>query len=161
MRCLRVLMLWMLALALPLQGMAAVAMLHCASKAPVRHHAGIQAQAAAAEAAQGGEQAGHGGHVHGLHAGHAHHDQRVTGAAPDGPMAQASHDASLPASSHAHAAGHSCSACAACCVALALPPAMPVLAAALSAPTTAATLVAPSPSFLTAGPERPPRSLHA
>lgn len=121
MQWLRMFMLWMLALALPLQGMAAVAMLHCGHQAPAQ----IDAHAG-----------------HGLHEGHVHDDASVTG-------------------SHTHSAGHSCSACAACCVALALPPAMPVLAAALTAPTSATTLVAPSPSFLTAGPERPPRSLHA
>ena len=149
MRWLRVLMLWMLALALPVQGMAAVAMLHCDHQAPAR-------QAAATDVAQIEAHADHHGHVHGLHKGHVH-DGESTGAASQGAVAQASHDAA----SHTHAAGHSCSACAACCVALALPPAMPVLATALTAPTSATTLVAPSPSFLTAGPERPPRSLHA
>lgn len=141
MRWLRVFMVWMLALALPVQGMAAAAMLHCGSAerhAP-RQHAVADGSVHAA---------GHGEHHHpaGHGADHAH-----AGAPADEP-------GTTP---HANAAGHACSACAACCVALALPPAMPVLAMADAAPTGVTVLVAPSPSFLTAGPERPPRSLHA
>lgn len=120
---LRMFMVWMLALALPMQGMAAAAMRYCggAEPQPAAHHAAAEVSVHAADHRQ-------------------HHH-------PAGPGAD-----------HAHAAGHACSACAACCVALALPPAMPVPVAVDPAPTAVTALVAPSPSFLTAGPERPPRS---
>lgn len=142
MRLLRVIMLWWMVLALPMQGMAAAAMLHCgAAGAPVpasspqqAHHDGIHHAAPEADAA---------------HAAHAHHAADAEGSAP-----AFGHDAG-------HAAGHACSACAACCVAMGLPAGMPVLATAPAATTAVTALVAPAPSFLTAGPERPPRSQRA
>lgn len=159
MRLLRVIMLWWMVLALPMQGVAAAAMLHCGAAASGAPAYASSQQPAAAE------------HHGGMHAGadpaqHAHHahpamampdDAGTTdGLTPDEPLSgqPASHQAGP-------AAAHACSACAACCVAMGLPTGMPTLVAAPTAPTAVTALVAPAPSFLTAGPERPPRSQRA
>ena len=138
-RSLRRVLLWLLMLALPLQGLAGVARLHCAdgpgTDAAVASHAAHGAAGPAAD------------HSHAT-AGHPH--------------ATADHDHGAAASATPDdGAAASCSACAACCVALALVPQWPQAGA--SAPRDLVPLPpqAPATTFLTSGPERPPRSAHA
>lgn len=133
---LRRLFVWLVALALPVQGLAGVARLHCAA-APERTVAVVAAA----------------GHDHAAHrAGHAHADP---GAAHH---AAVDDDASQAADS---APAHKCSACAACTVGAALPPARTVMPQ--PEPEGPAARAAPLPalSFIASGPERPPRSRHA
>jgi hypothetical protein len=136
-RFLRVVFVWLAALALPVQGFAGVAMLHCMD----------------------GPQAGHdhavAGHDHAAH-GHAH-------AVPHEP-GPASVDEARAAPADAVGAldavpGHTCSACAACCAAVALPATAPPGVAEPPAARTAPALDrAAPPRFITSGPERPPRT---
>ena len=129
----RMLLLWCLALALPVQGWAAAARLHCTS-AGVHGAAVLQAPAHAGEGA--------GAHDRGSHdcAGAAHDTAAAGGDdAPD-----------------LHAA-HSCSACAACSPAVGLPtPGVPLPVAPCGHPADA-RFEAPAPSHVPATPERPPR----
>ena len=143
-RLLRFGLLWVLAVAMPLQALAAADMLGCAG-----HH-----QAAADRSMPTQEDtAGHGAH-------HPHHVGSATTADESmaGPTMAAPGDGG---ETPLHAAGHSCSACAACCAGFAL----------LNAPVT---VVAPEPaagvgkgsspqaaSALEDAPERPPRALRA
>lgn len=138
----RALLLCVLALALPLQGAAAAAMVHCAAM-PVH-------EPAFAPEASSHHDAGHA---------HAGAPTDAIDAAAD---ATAVHDADgssgLLAKAHTAGAGHQCSACAACCAGMAIParstvwpaeepPSLP--------PPAAETSVA---SFISGGLERPPRS---
>lgn len=132
----RLLLVWLAVLAMPLQGMAAAAMLHCAS-------AGV---------ARDAQRVPHGhaadGHDHADGHAHAHHHQDATGDEAGGD----------PSPALASDAGHSCSACAACCAGAGLPAAslhltLPELS---SPPATLA--VATTVSFIVSGPERPPRA---
>lgn len=118
-RTLRIVVTWLLALALPLQGWAAASMLGC----------GPGHEPPAVQVMEG----------HGQHADHAHH-----------------HD-----DSDAAASTTSCSACAACCVGFALRAQAPQVAeppAGQAAPVLPATTAV---SFVTGGPERPPRAAFA
>ena len=146
----RILVVWLLALALPVQGFAAATMSHCAGG----HH-----DSAAAVTA--------GGHDHSMHM----HASDAVGGMPD----MASHDGSAPsvssveidkasspaATKHPKVALSKCSACAVCCsvaylptAVLAFPPSVPVeLPAIFQSPAPAA--------FFTDGPDRPPRLLLA
>ena len=125
--------IWLLAVALPLQGVAAATMAHCT---PAR-----------------GESSGAAGHDHAAPGvPHHHHD-----AAADTAAAHAAHGAADTTVGDASPL-HKCSACAACCIGLALPSA----AFALPQPPVASTApAAPSAhevAFFTSGPERPPRA---
>jgi hypothetical protein len=135
----RLLVMWLVALALPIQGVAAATMRHCGSESA---HAGavvvdqsIHADSDSPPMVAGtAEYKHHGVHVH--------------------------VDAAEPAHDHASHDKGSCSACASCCSAAALltTPVMPMAAtvvrsAAIALPTT---LLA---AFLTDGPDRPPRSI--
>jgi hypothetical protein len=129
----RLLLLWMIALALPFQGVYAAAVARCD---PLEHAMlANQVQAHPHAAGEAGAE-------------HMHHA-----------LAQASHDGH---SSHHHAAAPKvgCNTCGACCASVAPPPAVPAVAtpqawqlvAVGAASTTAVT-------FVTGGPERPPRSI--
>ena len=104
---LRVFLAWLLALAIPLQGMAATGALACAG-----HRAAVQV--AAADAAM---PAGHG---HAMHAGHGMPADVGMHAAQ-----QADHADPAQHAHHGHdvqpSDKHACSACAACCVGGMLP----------------------------------------
>jgi hypothetical protein len=141
-KLIRLLVVWLLALVLPIQGVAAATMRHCGSeRGPASAIAGLQSM--------GGEShspiamlAGTAVHEH--HGAHAHSNLA----------------AAEPAHHHASHAKVSCSACASCCGAVALltSSVMPMAAsvgrsAAVALPT--ALVVA----FLTDGPDRPPRSM--
>lgn len=131
---LRSFLLWLVVLAVPLQGLAAATMLNCA------------AMHGAATAVL--ERAGHGDQAHEHEDAHAH-------------AAVAAHDESAADPGLAHAADHKCSACAACHASIGLPAALPPLPAFDLGEARAA---APAPgveAFLTGGLERPPRSAHA
>lgn len=92
----RFVLVWLMALAIPVQGVAAVGMLHCAA-APA-HQAHTL----------------HDGHHDGHH--HAGGDQ-----AQVGDQAEVGDDAGLSPADDGHTLGHKCSACAACCAGLGLP----------------------------------------
>ena len=134
-------LVWLMVLAVPLQGVAGTAMQHCAD----RVEQAVQAPAAAAH------------HAHGPRAAHAamvadvgHHH----GAADHGVgSAPAGHQ-----HSSAPAADHQCSACAACCSALGLPSRVVSL---IPPRVAAAANALPGPaveSFVPARLDRPPRS---
>lgn len=140
-RSLRRVLLWLLMLALPLQGLAGVARLHCADGDPAATITPSQAAQAAP---------GHGidhdpGHDH-PGPGHAGAQATQLGAA-DG----------LPGSSDGGTAAAKCSACAACCVALALVPQWSQASAPTPRGVAPLPPEAPATTFLTSGPERPPR----
>jgi hypothetical protein len=128
MSLLRPLLVWLMVLALPLQGLAAATMLNCAT----------------AHGAEGATVAAHGDSAPHDHD-HDHDHGAMTGAHAD-------------AAGDAHAPDHKCSACAACHASLGLPAALPLLpdfdVAEAHRPVPA---IGVSP-FLTGGLERPPRS---
>lgn len=132
----RLLLVWLMALALPVQGLATAGSLHC-SPPPARVH--MQAQAMPAAAAQGSA--------------HAHlrtHAQT--------PAHAAGHHGS-PGAAHEHGhGGHTCSACAACCPAIGQPGRAVDLPSAPLGGFAADTVQAASPSFVPSGLERPPRA---
>jgi len=147
-RVFRIALMWLLALAVPVQGIAAVRMMHCGPG----HHGASVAHSPAAHAHEDLQHAETSLHApHGMDGAHAHHAV-VANDSDD--------DASNSLTSHELANG-SCSACASCCTAAALPARL--------------TLFEPSPvhdvlvshpprgvaAFVTGGPERPPRSFLA
>jgi hypothetical protein len=135
------LLIWLLAVALPAQGLAAAVMLHCA---PTSRAAGDATALA-----------GH-GHADAAHAGHRHHDGQAGGPAHTAHHHAAGDD---PAGDQTGPALHKCSACAACVVGLGLPSTAFVLPQPHAA---TAVLTAPAVqhvAFFTSGPERPPRTL--
>jgi hypothetical protein len=131
----RLLLLWLMAVALPLQGFAAAGAQHC-----VPMHERMQVKEA--------HHLGHGDH---------HHAAAVDADAD----AQAEVlDQPVPEST-AKTGAFKCSACAACCVALGLPASAPALP---GQPVGGLQLWAPEAAmaaFLTDGLERPPRSVLA
>lgn len=139
--------MWLIALALPIQGVAAATMLHCGATP-------AQQPASAHEGHSHHHQ--HGSHAYGG-ASAAAHDEGGHHHADPSPV-----DDAASAVSHHHAGGKSsCSACASCCSAAALP-AMPIV---LASQTPAEPVFAiprlPVVVFLTDGPERPPRTILA
>ena len=134
------LLVWLTVLAMPIQGIAAGGMLHCASEA-AQTHAHVHQQDPADEQAK------------------AHADDVVSTSvqAPsvDGVVGEA--DGAPMHEAEASTTGHTCSACAACCPGAALPvsmirwPAPDVSFAPMFAP------VESSASFIASGLERPPR----
>ncbi len=140
----RLLLVWFITLALPLQGLAAATRLVCGPATPPGHAQRAALPGQPAPQAPAHAQAGDG---HG--APHAHAAQHI-GPAQD--MADGHHGSP--------AAQHKCSACAACSVAAALvAPAPPAVAAApLVNATVFGALATPALGFVTGGPDRPPRS---
>lgn len=125
----------LLALALPIQGVAAATMFRC-----------VPAQEHIAHAHGGGPgQAS----VPALHSGAHHQHDMKAGEAP----AQAGPTLA--------SADTRCSVCASCCIATALPTALPAFDASAPAESFAPTSLRVDPLFLTGGPERPPRPSNA
>ncbi|MED5622383.1 hypothetical protein [Ideonella sp. BN130291] len=124
----RLLALWLIAVALPIQGVAAATMLHCAGMPS--HEAAV--------AGPGDHHEGHGGH---------HHAGAATEPAGD---AHATH--------HPAGGKHSCSACASCCSATALPAMPLLLVSQGVTEPLTPDPERPLVAFLTGGPERPPRT---
>jgi hypothetical protein len=127
----------LLALALPAQGLANAAMLHCGSSHERMH----TAQAASPQAAEH----------------HQHH-----GAAPEHPHGadHAEHTSHQPASPDklTDLGQYKCSSCASCCAGIALPSTMPQLVAPELGATPFAAIAPGVAAFATDGPDRPPRS---
>ncbi|HYD81868.1 MAG TPA: hypothetical protein VEC06_18865 [Paucimonas sp.] len=142
-RALKSFLIWLLLAALPIQGIAAAAMLSCRA---------MQSVAATPEAA-------HAEHAHHGNAAHAQHE-----AFDETALADRTDDADGAHSGHhssgKHDASTSCSACAACCIGAAPLPAASNWAAVPNG--SEAVVVAPVPlmtGFIPAGLERPPRFL--
>lgn len=129
----RVLLVWLLALAIPAQGAVAAAMRCCGPD----HH---QGQAVGADE----------GHAHG-HAMDAGHDHGA-------PVDPGDPDISGDADPHATTlkAGK-CSACSSCCTATGLPSRSAVLQTVPFDEVLVAFVGTPALEFITSGPERPPR----
>jgi hypothetical protein len=141
---LRALLVWLMVLAVPVQGLAGTAMQHCAmAPQPGTHRSTAEVAPPDHTPAQSAADGAH-GHDHGQSHGHAADSSAAVDAEP--------------VSAAAAQGDHQCSACAACCSALGLP----TWAAPLSAPTTAsAAALLPRvavDSFVPAGLDRPPRS---
>jgi len=140
---LRLLIVWFIAIALPVQGMAGVTLAHCGSS-----HARM---GAAMEAPQQHRHADH-------EAGTAHHHavDVVDGAA------QPDHGAATQAKSHSgklsDLAQYKCSSCASCCAGSALPSAIPRLVELTAAPAVFAEEMVTVDAFVSDGPDRPPRT---
>ena len=139
----RTLLVWLLVLAVPAQGVAAVTMAFCGPN----HHGG----AAATSAAQAGS-GEHADHHSAEQGAPGHHDM----------AAQADEDDSASASPAAssqgnHAVKQKCSACASCCsFGAILSPLLAVPAPAVT-PTVFSAVVPTVSAFSTGGPDRPPR----
>lgn len=156
---LRLIVVWLMVLALPAQGQAAALMQHCGTRLAAGFAAG----------------AGHAGdRLHSPHE-HQHHD------AADASAAHALHavvthgdgrgltaatavatagDESVPLADPGLPAGaHGCSACAACCVVLGLPAPAPVMPVSLAGLARTPIVTVSATSFLTTGPDRPPRTI--
>lgn len=135
-------MMWLLLLALPLQGFAAATMVNCGPN----HHRMWEASAAAQVPSHG--HAGHGDPHHAM--GTAEVEHTTASSAPASEGSSAAHDLGTLSK-------FKCSACAACCMGAALPTA--TLTFASVAPATVPTFFVPVShvGFFTDGPDRPPR----
>ncbi len=154
----RSLLLWLLVLAVPAQGLAAATMVFCGPD----HHAGGGQPALAL----------HDTHAEHQHPGHddqnaPHHpaDEQAEAQAEaqevDDAQAGAQAQAAAPSAAQTrfvHADKHKCSACASCCSAAAILSRAPVLPAPEVTATEFAAVVPTVDPFATDGPDRPPRS---
>ena len=168
-RLTRLLLLWLVALALPLQGMAAAVRLGCLPGGAAGHaqHALAVAVAAASPAhtahtahtANTGHTglAGHMGHTDPASAAahHVHAPAEAMAADTAGADATGAPDPSLQ-----HSTPHTCSACAACCLGTGLlaPPLGQPLAMPLVHGLVFQVLQVGPVHFVTGGPDRPPRT---
>jgi hypothetical protein len=137
-RRLRVALIWLLVAALPVQAFAAASMATCGlghglDSAPSVRHDGVVAFAS----------------VTAMPAMH-HHVHAFASGAPQ--ISHAGHGAA-----HAKSAASKCSVCASCCTSLAIAPSFHVFEAVPQTEFFAPLGSVGSPTFLTAGPERPPR----
>jgi hypothetical protein len=150
-RVLRTILVWVMALAMPLQGMAASAMLFCAPG-----HAGVLQGPGPAAAAVGGSHAAHAHH-------HGHDADAMDQAAPtievaaDAPCAGADGPSDPPP----HHGKFSCSACAACCSALCLPTSFVLPTPSIPEHVAPMPTVEPVASHQPDGLDRPPRTVLA
>lgn len=139
----RTLLLWLLVLAIPAQGVAASTMAFCGPK----HHGGVAAAAA--------DLAATASHVHGgLEAAAAHEHPRADANTPVAGEPGVSAKAKVSSADQ-----HKCSVCGACCSTGALMSAVPTIVAANAASTAFSTVVAAVDPFAAEGPDRPPRIL--
>ena len=139
-------LMWLLLLALPLQGYAAATMLNCGPN----HHSMMVGSATASGAVHDPSSVGH--HHGDAGAASVAGDHHSTAANDSGDDASAAHDLNQLAKSK-------CSACAACCMGVALPPAALAVASFPPAMTPAVFVSAPHDDFLSDGLDRPPRLL--
>ena len=153
-------MIWLVAFAVPAQGMAAVTMMHCGPG----HH-GAQAAQTDVQPLPDASQASVGYSSHG----HASHPDLDANTASDTVHHATSPDASAAAQADetidpvkvAKAASQKCSACASCCSGLALP-STAVIPPTIDGAREVTVLSLPeAASVVIDGPERPPRILHA
>jgi hypothetical protein len=133
---LRLLIVWFVAIALPVQGIAGVTMAHCGQS---HERTGLAVQASHHDT----------GSAHHHDAGTADH------------MHQADHAAAPQASSQpgksSHPGQHKCSSCASCCAGSALPSAIPRLPEPTAAPAVFVEEMVTVDAFASGGPDRPPR----
>lgn len=127
---LKFLLVWLIALALPVQALASATMLHCGPSHQRVHAAQLGTAPVAA---------------------HHDHAQHQAAGAPQ-------HDAGQPAPL-ADLGKYKCSACAACGAVCALPSHMPVITAPEFGATVFLAVVPAVEAFAVDGPDRPPRSL--
>lgn len=139
----RTLLIWLLVLAIPAQGVAAATMAFCGPK----HHGGVAGVAA--------DQAATNGHLHGgLEATVAHEHPNADANAPVVDEPGVSAQAKVGSANQ-----HNCNVCGACCSAGALMSAVPTMPAADAASTAFSSLVATVDALAADGPDRPPRIL--
>lgn len=134
----RTLLVWLLVLAVPAQGIAAATMAFCGPG----HHGGASARVAVSVPA-GHSHHGDSSFVHGLDAGAS-----FDAASADEPMDTEKAD---------HAPQQKCSACASCCSLGALLSTVPVVPVAAPEPTVFITAVLTFDAVAADGPDRPPR----
>lgn len=149
--------IWLLVLAMPLQGMAALGVQHCAPT-----HQRIDRPAKAVQAVH--QDADRHAHRHPHQRPHQHPHQHARGQAGSAAEPAAVDASALPGTADALNAGHAnspvdaqCSACAACCAALGLPNRALDLPALAVGPRLAPPRMAAVPSFVPGGLDRPPR----
>ena len=159
-RAVRAFFVWVMVVAMPLQGMAASAMGSC-GPSHARMMQGLMAGAPlaasheAAAAGHGAFASDHGAHLHATPA-HAVGDEPCAGthtgsrADADGLSGQVPHHGDF-----------SCSACAACCPALALPASLVLPEPSGPEPLVQVAPIEPVASHQPDGPERPPRTIFA
>ncbi|TAK78015.1 MAG: hypothetical protein EPO01_21400 [Aquabacterium sp.] len=156
-RWLRITLLWLLAAALPVQGWAAVTMALCG---PTHHR---MSQAAAV--VHNPETHGHATHDHADHRGATDHDDgahHVHGEVASNDTATAGANCAHGPDCVHHDAKFSkakCGTCASCCTGTAIPTTLVSLKAAPQTFFVSPVLPRTSVTFLTAGPERPPRTI--
>lgn len=139
---LKAVLVWLMVLAIPTQGIAASTMLHCGP-----NH--MQQSRAATEL-------DHARHGH-AHQGDAHHDQADGIAAAPGVTTDAGLDQGGHADAAAKLAKFKCSACASCCSAVAILHVVSPLPVIDCVFEGAPSPLIGRPGFFTDGPERPPR----
>jgi hypothetical protein len=125
--------IWLLAIAVPAQGLAAATMLHCAPQ-----------RSSTSPAAHAGHE--HHGAAHAQH----HHDAGAHDAIDHGQANDGSPNVKTPL--------QKCSACATCCVGLALPSSAQSVPEPLAEPAARPEPAVVHAAFLTSGPDRPPRT---
>lgn len=131
--------MWLLLLALPLQGFAAATMINCGPN----HHR--MASAAITETPDAHEHPAAGQHNHPMNVASDHHDA-------------ASNDSDAPSVHHLDKLmKFKCSACAACCMGAAMPTAAVTFKAFPPAMTPDSLVLTSHVGFVTDGPDRPPR----
>jgi hypothetical protein len=141
----RTVVMCLLMAALPLQGLAAAAMLNCGPS----HHR-MATQGTGPDAAP---HPAHGADHHGpaSHAGHEHMGSPTPASAADPSENTSDHDPLTKLSQY------KCSACASCCLGLALPSTIVSFDASVSSDTVEPGMPQAAAVFLTDGLERPPR----
>lgn len=143
----RTLLVWLLVLAVPAQGAAAVTMAFCGPN----HHSG-----SAATSARQAAPAEHASHHRDGQSTPEHHEMAAQ--ADDVDSASAS---TATVASGSHAVKQKCSACASCCsLGAMLSPPLAVPAPAVT-PTEFTAVVPTVSAFAADGPDRPPRIVHA
>ena len=139
----RTLLIWLLVLAIPAQGVAAATMAFCGPK----HHGGVAAAAA--------DLAATAGHAHGgLEATVADEHPRADASAPVADEPGVSAKARIGSADQ-----HKCNVCGACCSTGALMSAVPTMLAVDAASTAFSSVVATVDPFAADGPDRPPRNI--
>jgi hypothetical protein len=156
----RTALIWLLAIALPVQGAAAATMLSCG---PGHHGAAAGAHAHADDPPGMSSHHTHNGDEAGDHASsHAHPHGSMAG--HHGGDAATSHDLSVdpsPDGSPVHKTAGKCSACASCCTVAVLPTSVWPMGSSQAVDRVVPQLVAQTAVFMTGGPERPPRTFLA
>ena len=143
-RWLEFVIVWLVALALPVQGIARTTMAHCGPSHARMHTVQPNSDRHALAA-----------HHHGAHAAGSPHHHAAT-AGTTGHATAPDHAAALP-DKLTDLGKYNCSACASCCSVCALSSSFPPIPAPEVAPTVFVTVVPSVAAFTTDGPDRPPR----